>query len=319
MLKSERHHWWPRCVSRHWADVDGNTGWITNTGDLRRLRPYALGQIGNGHHIKGSHTPGESDPWDTSFEHEFNLADSTFPDTIQWLESLECEAKPDQPLCNRFLAQSASDDQLRLLTESAVSLAVRSPRFRERCVALAEDLRGPLSEAERNALIGMNMRHAQRSISDSLGTKAKYAVLLTREREFIYGDGFFQNVSGTAPQFTKVRLLAPITPTMSVMIFQPSHYHPEPRLSAIVLTETEVAACNDAVQIYSGRDLFFRSQEPILLAEFTSGQYMSYASTDNPIDGIMDNLPGVPQRHRLRELAELDTLRSKNNEGSSRA
>lgn len=296
MLKSERHHWWPRCVSRHWADVDGKTGWISNTGGFRRLRPDALGQIGNGHHIKVSHTPGGSSLWDTSFEHEFNLADSTFPDTIQWLESLECEANPDQPLRNRFLAQSASDDQLRLLTEAAVSLAVRSPRFREKCVALAEDLRGPLPEAERNALIGMNMRHLQRSISDSLGTNAKFAVLLTREREFIYGDGFFQNLSGTAPQFNMVRLLAPITPTMSVAIFQPSQYRPEPRLSAIVLTETEVAACNDAVQIYSGRDLFFRSQVPLLLTQFTSGQYMNYASTDNPIDRLMDKLPGVTPR-----------------------
>jgi|688.fasta_scaffold232856_3 hypothetical protein len=30
-LKSERHHWWPRCVSAHWAAEDGTTGWFMSS------------------------------------------------------------------------------------------------------------------------------------------------------------------------------------------------------------------------------------------------------------------------------------------------
>ena len=210
-LKSERHHWWPRCVSARWAADDGTTGWIKPDGSCIRVPPKELGLIGNAHHIKLGRHPGDATGWDSSFEREFDAADSNFPSVISWLESLKHEFMPHRELRNRFLSQSAADDQLRLLTECVVSLAVRSPMNREASVALAERLRGPIPNPQRNTLIGANMRHSQRLIADSIGANGKFAVLFSHGREFIFGDGFFHNVKAVVNPPIGPKILAPIT------------------------------------------------------------------------------------------------------------
>lgn len=42
-MKSERHQWWPVCVSRHWAGDDGKTGWLRPDGSTARIPPTRLG------------------------------------------------------------------------------------------------------------------------------------------------------------------------------------------------------------------------------------------------------------------------------------
>ncbi|MEO8020457.1 hypothetical protein [Polaromonas sp.] len=302
-LKSEQHHWWPRCVSRNWAAEDGTTGWIRPDGNIVRVPPHRLGAIGNAHHIKLGHSPGVETSWDSSFEREFDIADNNFPSVISWLEGLERKFIPEVDLRRRFLALSASDDQLRLLTESVVSLAVRSPRNRAASVALAERLRGTLPSHERNALIGVNMCHSQRIITDSFGTRGKYAVLFSEGREFIFGDGFFHNVVAvnTAPLTPK--LLVPITPYMSVIVSRPGSFMVEPRLSTLVLDDDEVEKCNHAIQVYSRSSLFFRSQKPTLIEDFMRNEHLVYADPNNPIDNLILSIPGIPPRdHSLHFL-----------------
>ena len=51
-LKSARHHWWPKCVSRYWADINGLANRLSPDGQVRSARPESFGAIGNGHHIK---------------------------------------------------------------------------------------------------------------------------------------------------------------------------------------------------------------------------------------------------------------------------
>jgi hypothetical protein len=48
-LNSERHHWWPECVSDFWKDDDGGVNWMLPDGTLRRSSPNNFGVIGNGH------------------------------------------------------------------------------------------------------------------------------------------------------------------------------------------------------------------------------------------------------------------------------
>ncbi|HBN9911962.1 TPA: hypothetical protein L3963_005808, partial [Pseudomonas aeruginosa] len=196
-LKSERHHWWPRCVSKHWADAEGFTHWITPDGTYKRVPPAKLGMIGNGHHIKLSQNRADSSPWDMSFEREFDVADSNFPSVIDWLNALTRQELLARDLRDRFLPQSCTEDQLKILTECVVSLVVRSPKNRDAAVSVAEHLRGELPTPERNVLIGLNMRQSQRMIADSIGGRAKFAVLFSSGKEFIYGDGLFNNVTGT--------------------------------------------------------------------------------------------------------------------------
>lgn len=295
-LKTERHHWWPRCVSRFWAGEDGCTAWIKPDGSEIRVPPDKLGMIGNGHHIKLGNTSGGSTQWDSSFEDEFDVADSNFPSVISWLESLDRKPIINGDLRQRFVPQPATEEQLCALTECVVSLAVRSPMNREASVSLAEQLRGPRSERERNALIGLNMRSSQRLIADIIGARGKFAVLFTSGREFIFGDGFFHNVKAVVNAPSNPKILAPITPTISVIVSRPTSFLVEPRLSTIVLTDEEVDRCNHAVQVYSRRALFYRADKPLLDEAFTRGEHLKYALPDNPIDTLFNAIPGVPPR-----------------------
>jgi len=167
---------------------------------------------------------------------------------------------------------------------------------REASVSLAEQLSGPLTERERNSLIGMNMRWSQRLIADGIGARGKFAVLLTRGREFIFGDGFFHNVKAVVNPPLSPKILAPITPTISVIVSRPMSFSVEPRISTIILTDEEVDRCNHAVQVYSRKALFYRSDKPLLDDAFTRGEHLEYALPDNPIDTLINAIPGVPPR-----------------------
>jgi hypothetical protein len=296
-LKSARHHWWPECVSAHWAADDGKTGWIKPDGSCVRVPPKRLGVIGNAHHIKMGES-GEPTDWDTSFESEFDKADSKFPATISWLQSLDRTFLPESPSRDRFRPQPATETQLQLLTECATSLAVRGPRNREASVALAEKFRGPLPETERNVLIGANMRNSQRVIADSIGARAKFAVLFSQGKEFIYGDGFFHNVLAVVNQPMSPKMLVPITPRISVVVARPLSFTVQPVLTTLVVTDAEVDRCNHAVQVYSRRALYFRSDKPELIEAFVQDKHLEYSDPDNPIDSLICSIPGVPPRDR---------------------
>jgi hypothetical protein len=291
-LKSERHHWWPECVSSYWTAEDGTTGWVKPDGSSRRSPPKNFGVIGNGHHIKLSRNPGDSTHWDSSFECEFDTADNNFPQIISWLNSLNRDYKPSQKLRDRFLEQSADDDVLRKLTECVVSLAVRGPMNRKASVSTAEHLRGSIPKQELEALIGLNIRNSQRTISDSIGSNAKFAVLFSQGKEFIFGDGFFHNLIAVMPIVPKI--LAPITPNLSVIVTRPTTFTVSPRLSTIVLTDEEVDRCNHAVQVYSRQALYFRYHQPEVVEAFTCDKHLKYTNPNNPIDRLFRSIPGVP-------------------------
>lgn len=249
--------------------------------------------IGNGHHIKLGRTAQESTRFDESFEDEFDAADSVFPAVITWLEGLERRSIAGGDLRPRFVPQQSSDDQLRSLTECVVSLAVRGPMNREASVALAERFRGPLQNPERNTIIGLNMRQSQRLIADSIGCRAKFAVLFSADKEFIYGDGFFHNVKAVVNAPYAPKILAPITPTITVAISRPTMFSVEPRLVTLVLTGDDVDRCNHAVQVYSREALFYRNDRPILDPAFQSGIHLEYSSPNNPIEALFSALLAI--------------------------
>ena len=296
-LKSERHHWWPVCVSKHWKNDDGIVHWMLPDGSERAAPPQNFGVIGNGHLIRLAGRRGEHSPWDENFEQEYALADSSFPQVIEWLAGLSHQ-QLENPVtrANRFLSQTASDQEIGLLVECLVSLAVRSPMNRAAAVGLAEKLRGPIPEPERSALVGSNMRRAHERAVRSIGTRGKFVVLFSREREFIFGDGFFHNITspGNAPYNPKI--LAPITPEISVLLVVPMQYSPDPRLTTIVVSEEEVDALNRTIQVYASDGLFYRNQKPELTEEFRLAKHCSYSHPGNPIETFIHSIPGVPPR-----------------------
>lgn len=129
----ERHHWWPECLSERWCEADGRINVIRSEGDPFRTKPRNAGVIGNGHIIKLGR--GKPSPWDESFEHVFDAADSAFPRVVTWLEGLKRRSADASELRSaRFLPQPITNDQFAELVEGLVSLAVRSPMLDRKSV-----------------------------------------------------------------------------------------------------------------------------------------------------------------------------------------
>lgn len=307
-VKSERHHWWPECVSQYWADSEGGVHWLLPSGEVRRATPNNFGVIGNGHLIKLGNDPTVGSGWDTSFEPEFQKADNNFPKIIEWLNSLyRCDPPFERSVSSRLVVNPVVDEQFAELIECLVSLAARSPMHREQGVALAEELGGPLPERERNSLIGANIQRALRNAVRNLGGRGKAMVIFSPEREFIFGDGFYQNLTVQGEYWHHPKLLAPLTPWMSVLFTRPVGYSTEPRLVTMVANEAETDALNYAVQVYARNMLFYRSERPQVDEAFTCGRHKIFANDRNLIDRLIYEIPGVPPRDPNKD-AMIDLL-----------
>jgi len=303
--KSARHHWWPECVSERWADAEGCVHWLSPAGAVKRIRPKNLGVIGNGHMIKLGAPDTPDSAWDENFEPQFDRADGAFPGIISWLESLTALPYVEgTPLLQRFLPQAVDDDRLAELSECVVSLAVRSPNNRAGAVSLAEHLRGPLPPRERNALIGLNMRNTHRQASTAIADRAKFVVVFSPDREFIFGDGFFHNVRSPMNGMFLPQIFAPLTPRLAVLIVRTMSYRTEPKLTTLTISANETEAFNEAVQVYAKDAIFYRSDPPKVIDAFTAGEHLVYSGA-NVMEQLIRSVPGIPPRD-----PNLDALRA---------
>ncbi|MDF2810469.1 MAG: hypothetical protein K0S56_1500 [Microvirga sp.] len=289
----KRHHWWPECVSKHWADQAGGVHWILPDGEVRRAKPASFGVIGNGHFIKMG--DGAEQFWrNNNYESEFQKADDAFPRLISWLDDLDRAGPPfERQKADRIIRQSATEAEMALLFGSLVSLAIRSPMHRERSVSQAEYIRGTLPERERNILIGANMQRAQRVLTEKIGGRGKALVIFSPEREFIFGDGFFHNIYPPAEHIRNLTMLVPLTPWISVLYTTPRAYRVEPRLATMVVNIAEAEDLNSIVQIYAKRMLFYRSEPPIVSDAFRRCEHLVYDEGHNPVDTFVELIPGI--------------------------
>jgi len=294
----ERHHWWPECLSEHWCEADGQINVIRSIGDPFRTKPVNAGVIGNGHIIKLG--GGKPSPWDESFEHVFDQADSAFPKVVTWLEGLDRQpTNPGSPHSSRFLPQPITGEQFAGLVEGIVSLGVRSPMFRVSAVAPAVYFHGDLSPDKRHQLEALNMRHCQRMIADACKASGKIAVLYAGDGEFIFGDGFYNTATGVSAPPLSPRMLVPLTPKIAVLYTRPIAFATEPRLVTLVLDADEVAAQNAVLQVYAKDFLFYRSKKPTIHDHFLTAKHLECSDNNNPVDAIARSLPGVRSRHPL--------------------
>jgi len=293
-LKSAKHHWWPEGVSKYWKNSNGDVHRISPNGENLCIPPKNLGVIGNGHHIKLGKSPDESTVWDESFEGQFDAADSSFPKVIDGLISISNEIKLQSgSLSSRFVKFDLNEKEIPNLVESMTSLVVRSPMTRSAVVQLAEQLRGPLPEPEKNKLIGLNLRNGQRTLAGSIGQSGKFVLLFSPNREFIFGDGFYCNVTSFANPIFNPKFLVPLTPNLAVLYAKPVQYGVEPKFSSFVLQPDETDILNVAVQVYSCNEIFYRSEKPRITAFLSGGEHLRYSLTDNPVDALIRSIPGV--------------------------
>ena len=256
------------------------------------LKPAKAARIGHAHSIRLG-KDGQSTPWDESYEHIFQEADNLFPSNISKFEAF-ADKTITKPIEDRFTAHTVTEAECRAFAESLVSLVVRSPEFREKCVGVAEHCRGPLPERERNTLISLNQRHCHRAYADSFASRCKFVVLVTDNREFIYGDGMYSDMSPlSAPAPNPSTLLSPITPQISVLMTQPMAYAPQPRLVSTLLTDDEVGHLNHFIQIHSKQYLFYRDQRPELSDAFRSGTHLMIDDYPHPVSKFIRTIPGV--------------------------
>ncbi len=172
---------------------------------------------------------------------------------------------------------------------------------RETAVSLAEHHRGCLPERERNSLIGVNIQRTLRNAVRNNGGRGKAMVILSPEREFLFGDGFFNNLTIQGEHWHHPKILAPLTPWMSVLFTRPMSYRLEPRLVTLVASPAETDALNFAVQVYARNAIFYRSERPEVEEAFTCGRHKIFADNRNSVDSLIYEIPGIPPRDENME------------------
>jgi hypothetical protein len=287
-LKNELHHWWPRSLSKFWADDLGHAHCISAAGELVRSYPKQFGAIRNDNNIGKGDAPSV---WDESFEATFAKADSAFPSLVEWIRSLKAPIAPSEiPLAQRLTPFILENSQRHVLAECLASLIARSPNFRNRIRLTTEYYRSRFGFADPTPdknLIGANVRGAQRVFSSAIRAGGKFTILLSGESEFIFGDGFLHNFSSAdAPH--NPRALIPLTPEAAVLYSRLSRHRSYPQGFTINLRPEETRLVNWTVQVYSKRFIFFRDIHPIVDEAFTSGEHLEVQYHKHPWVDALD-------------------------------
>ena len=216
MLKKRgnRHHWWPKSLSRHWTNKKGHIYRIDPHGKIISSSPLVLARISGGHDIVFDQTS----PWEQSFEHYFDRPDGNFPKVVNWLNGIveNHSPSPAEQESPYHCAQQCSYDDLLRLFECMLSLTIRSPRFRSGAVDFVERHRGAIPKQEQKRLAAANLRLSYSILTDRLWADGKYVVYFSDSHEFIYGDGFYNNLHIGSQNLFGAKMLVPISPTIAM-------------------------------------------------------------------------------------------------------
>ncbi|EIC31338.1 MULTISPECIES: hypothetical protein [Methylomicrobium] len=281
-LKSEDHHWWPKCVSKHWKDDQGFVHRLSADGiDDIYKKHEKLGYITDAHSIKFADKPTD---WDECFESSFDSVDNNkgFRYIIAWLKSLESSI--DSP--------KEEQDNLDKLLECVLSLIVRSPRFRNQ-IKLNIDITGT---SLRKNLISLNQRDTFHKFKTALLDHGKFCIAFSRDYEFIFGDGFYNNFTSSIGAPIEPRAIVPILPNICVFYSHPSYCKRNPRLITIELEQTEVDFINQTTMIYSQNYVFYRSQKPIITESFSCKKFLKYDPNGDPVIDAFSKIFHSPRR-----------------------
>lgn len=293
LIPGERHHWWPKSLSQFWTDANGKVSRIDSAGNVSRSSPTKTARISDGHNLRfGS-------PWDTTFEHEFGRPDGEFPRLVELLCSIVNDHRDAQIAKLEYHAHTCNDSDLESLVECLVSLAVRSPRFRQGVVSFVSSLRANVGKTEYAQLTAANLYDVYRSLTERPSPEGKFVVIWSSHREFVYGDGFYSNLYVSSHNLMNARALVPLTPSIAVLFARPMEYVAEPRLMSIEANDDLIRLINTTTQIYSGACLFFRTEQPVLSEHFRHAGYLRYADAD-PVEQLVSQIPGVKARQVRR-------------------
>jgi hypothetical protein len=286
-IKSALHHWWPKSLSNFWVGDDDCVTRITPQGKELRSPPAQFGGITNGHTVR------IGDPWDFSFESQFDDIDSRIPNLTTDLLSFEAKTSDALTQINeRLTAHVVEKDFVDQIGLTLASLITRSPRNRNTMAVTTEYYQKRMGfsdlKADKN-LINMNISNKLKVIGRNFNG-GKYIVAYTDEQEFVFGDGFYTNMAHESSVGHR-KTVVPITPLMAVIYTRPSHYFTTPNFITIRLAKQEVLLFNELIQIYSRDQLFYRSQKPILSDAFRRQEFLQYQYHNVPwLDTLIKKL-----------------------------
>jgi hypothetical protein len=298
--QSKNHHWWPQCVSKEWFNRNGILYHLRSDGTIiEQTNTKSFGAINHGHTFKLGNN--QSTPWDQNFENFFDNADNIFPSILNWLKELNYQATDNSSnifngsneFKTRFTSQPITQQQFDNLMECILSLVVRSPRFRNTIKSNVEHCRSDLGFSDPNpgnAIVNLNLRDALGKFVDGINGRGKLAVLFSPKTDFIFGDGFYHTYTDSSNAPHNPKILIPLLPNICVFFTKPLIYSTEPRMVTIGINADETKFINELTMIYSGREIFYRSQKPELITEFLSGQFLEFEYNAHPAIKHLSNL-----------------------------
>lgn len=287
-IKSEKHHWWPQTISKYWVNSRGFINRLDVEGENVEVKPKSLAVIKNAHIFKLSDNPEARTAFDQNFEHFFDIADSNSNKIVKILSEIWSEHfKSEGYQSKRY--NFCSSENHSLIIEIIVSLAVRSPMYRDRIISTVESIRGGIQAFEKDRLISLNMRDALGNVTKYINNGASIYLLLSKEKEFIFGDGFYHDIPSVTIPGMLPTIACPLTPHICV-ILDAKEKKSNDFLVSISLSEEEVLLCNNTIQIYSKNEIFFRNDKPVLSLHFTDNQRKEYLPYDNPLLRMIENI-----------------------------
>lgn len=289
-LVNALHHWWPKAVSKYWANADGLVNRLSHDGAVLSAPPKQFGAIRSDNNIRLGATP---TVWDETFEPSFNQADSAFGGLVDWLLSLSSPVPAHEASRKRVIPLIITRQQQLDLAECLASLIVRGPALRSRVGQTVEYYRGRMGLKDVTAdakLIGANIRNGQRVLANAMARGGKYAILRAASGEFIFGDGFYHNISSVTDAPLGPRAIIPLTPEIAVFYTRPSSYATNPIVSLMNVRPDEVAFFNYCVQVYSAKYIFYGSIPPIIDPTFEHGTHGQFEYHRHPSIEALEQL-----------------------------
>ena len=332
MSQNKNNHWWPQCVSRKWIDpTDNLIARIDFNKELKRISNKGAGGVNKAFTIK--HKKDEMSAWDCNYETLFQDIDGKFPEIIRLLESMREKPKQIESLRSLIMELFQSMRKKREQPErqiepididknmvddiitAMVSILVRSPRYMElskrQLINLSVNYNMPHVGTEDNVdKVGRgNALGSFKRIADKMKYDGKLVVLYAPEyTEFIFGDGFYYRNIEKDLGYEK-RILMPLTPEIALLCVTGARYRyireigdnrKEPDIFSYYIDEREIARLNCVLQIYAGKELFFRSSEyfsPDYIADNCFGPdkvyYEQVYENGDWVDEFVYNIPNI--------------------------
>lgn len=310
-VRGAKHHWWPRGLSKYWADDSGCIHRVSVHGQDIRSKPEQFAMISNGHNMIFN----DDEHGIFTVEHIFDRADGYMPDMVRWLERLRSDLIAPNSVAPLTMAGMAFDDHLDIVRECIVSLIVRSPRFREAKQRATEYFRGSLDKRETMGLIAANINQAYCAIVGASRNCGKLVLLISSDAEFIYGDGVYSNISASSQGLSGLRVAIPITPDLAIVWSSPMAYRSEPKIRILNVDAETVQLFNYATQVYSKEFLFYRTQRPDLCPEFKAKKHLRFLPDKDPMADYINELIPDESKKFPRSHVELGHRSKRCNSG----